>query len=109
MEARTSRVGGFAEALVGRPDKRQFNPIEDHSWTENMWNVRESSVADEHRLKDRLMVTAARASACLNCGSPLTGAFCADCGQRDIPPYPSVRELVVDAAAEFRDGTDDSP
>jgi hypothetical protein len=29
------------------------------------------------------------------------GAFCADCGQRDIPPYPSVRELVVDVAAEF--------
>ena len=46
-------------------------------------------------------VTEARASACLNCGAPLTGAFCADCGQRDIPPYPSVRELVVDAAAEF--------
>ena len=46
-------------------------------------------------------VTEARASACLNCGAPLAGAFCADCGQRDIPPYPSVRELVVDAAAEF--------
>jgi hypothetical protein len=46
-------------------------------------------------------VTEARASTCLNCGAPLVGAFCADCGQRDIPPYPSVRELVVDAAAEF--------
>jgi len=46
-------------------------------------------------------VTEARASACLNCGAPLAGAFCADCGQRDIPPYPSVRELAVDAAAEF--------
>jgi len=46
-------------------------------------------------------VAQARSSACLNCGAPLTGAFCADCGQRDIPPYPSVRELVVDAAAEF--------
>jgi hypothetical protein len=29
------------------------------------------------------------------------GAFCAECGQRDIPPYPTVRELVVDVAAEF--------
>ena len=46
-------------------------------------------------------VTEARACACLNCGAPLAGAFCADCGQRDIPPYPSVRELIVDAAAEF--------
>ena len=46
-------------------------------------------------------VTEARASACLNCGALLAGAFCADCGQRDIPPYPSVRELIVDAAAEF--------
>jgi hypothetical protein len=46
-------------------------------------------------------VIEARTSACLNCGAPLAGAFCADCGQRDIPPYPSVRELIVDAAAEF--------
>jgi hypothetical protein len=38
---------------------------------------------------------------CLNCGSPLTGPFCAECGQRDIPPYPSVRELAVDALSEF--------
>ena len=38
---------------------------------------------------------------CLNCGAPLTGPFCAECGQRDIPPYPSVRELAVDAMAEF--------
>ena len=40
-------------------------------------------------------------SACLNCGSPLVGQFCADCGQRDIPPYPSVRELAVDAFWEL--------
>ena len=32
---------------------------------------------------------------CLNCGAALTGPFCAQCGQRNIPPYPSVRELVV--------------
>ena len=40
-------------------------------------------------------------SACLNCGTPLGGSFCTECGQRDIPPYPSVRELVVDAFAEL--------
>ena len=38
---------------------------------------------------------------CLNCGAPLTGPFCAECGQRDIPPYPSLRELAVDAMSEF--------
>jgi hypothetical protein len=38
---------------------------------------------------------------CLNCGAPLSGAFCASCGQRDIPAYPGVRELAVDAVAEF--------
>jgi Protein of unknown function (DUF3667) len=42
-----------------------------------------------------------RSVACLNCGAPLTGSFCAECGQRDIPPYPSTRELVVDAFWEL--------
>ena len=42
-----------------------------------------------------------RSEACLNCGAALTGQFCAACGQRDIPPYPSVRELVVDAFWEL--------
>lgn len=42
-----------------------------------------------------------RATACLNCGASLTGPFCAACGQRDIPPYPSVRELVIDAFWEL--------
>jgi hypothetical protein len=37
----------------------------------------------------------------LNCGSPLTGPFCANCGQRNVPPYPSVRELAVDAFWEL--------
>jgi hypothetical protein len=40
-------------------------------------------------------------SACLNCGTALTGPFCSQCGQRDVPPYPSVRELVVDAFWEL--------
>jgi hypothetical protein len=39
--------------------------------------------------------------ACLNCGATLGGAFCSECGQRDIPPYPSTKELAVDAIAEF--------
>jgi hypothetical protein len=38
---------------------------------------------------------------CLDCGEPLTGAFCSQCGQRDIPPYPSVRELAIDAFWEL--------
>lgn len=42
-----------------------------------------------------------RSAACLNCGAPLTGSFCAECGQRDIPPYPSTRELVIDAFWEL--------
>ena len=58
-------------------------------------------MANELRLDDGLLTTKSTVAACLNCGAPLTGAFCASCGQRDIPPYPSVRELVVDAAAEF--------
>jgi hypothetical protein len=40
-------------------------------------------------------------AACLNCGAQLGGQFCGSCGQRDIPPYPSVRELAIDAALEF--------
>jgi hypothetical protein len=31
----------------------------------------------------------------------LSGQFCSECGQRDIPPYPSTRELVVDAFWEL--------
>lgn len=42
-----------------------------------------------------------RSERCLNCGEELTGPFCAQCGQRDIPPYPSVRELVTDAFWEL--------
>lgn len=46
-------------------------------------------------------MTEARPSVCLNCKAPLSGAFCARCGQRDVPPYPSVRELAMDAVTEF--------
>ena len=38
---------------------------------------------------------------CLNCGTPLQGAFCAACGQRAVPPNPTVRELAGDAWHEL--------
>jgi hypothetical protein len=38
---------------------------------------------------------------CLNCAAPLSGPFCGECGQRDVPAYPSTKELVVDAVSEF--------
>ena len=38
---------------------------------------------------------------CLNCGAPLHGAFCAACGQRAVPPNPTVRELAGDAWHEL--------
>ncbi len=50
---------------------------------------------------DRLRPPEATSAACLNCGTPLTGPFCPNCGQRDIPPYPSVRELAIDAFWEL--------
>jgi hypothetical protein len=46
-------------------------------------------------------VSEARQPVCLNCGAQLSGSFCARCGQRDVPPYPSVRELAIDAVTEF--------
>jgi hypothetical protein len=52
-----------------------------------------------HRLGDTHPV--APRQACLNCGATLTGPFCAECGQRDIPPYPSTKELAIDAISEF--------
>ena len=41
------------------------------------------------------------ASTCQNCGAPLTGRFCSSCGQRAIPPRPTVRELAGDAWNEL--------
>lgn len=38
---------------------------------------------------------------CLNCEAPLTGAFCATCGQRAVPPHPTMRELAGYAASEL--------
>ena len=38
---------------------------------------------------------------CLNCDAPLLGRFCADCGQRALPPRPTLRELAAEAWGEF--------
>ena len=38
---------------------------------------------------------------CLNCGAPLSGAFCSHCGQRALPPHPTTRELAGDAYNEL--------
>lgn len=41
------------------------------------------------------------AGRCLNCSAPLHGPFCSVCGQRAVPPNPSVRELAGDAWHEL--------
>ena len=40
---------------------------------------------------------------CANCGAPLTGAFCATCGQKVKPLDPTVRELAGDVLGEVTD------
>lgn len=61
-------------------------------------------VADAVRARfaaSNLEPIAAWTAECLNCGAALTGPFCAACGQRAIPPDPTVRELAGDAFAEL--------
>ncbi len=58
-------------------------------------------MVNKHLLRERLQLTKAHPATCLNCGASLTGPFCPECGQRDIPPYPSLRELFMDAVSEF--------
>jgi hypothetical protein len=41
------------------------------------------------------------ASVCLNCAQPLTGRFCSACGQRAVPPHPTVPQLAGDAWEEL--------
>jgi hypothetical protein len=43
----------------------------------------------------------ARDERCLNCDATLAGPFCASCGQRAIPAYPTVHELANDAFHEL--------
>jgi hypothetical protein len=38
---------------------------------------------------------------CLNCDAPISGAFCSNCGQRAVPPNPTLRELAGDAVVEL--------
>src|SRR5262245_65267106 len=57
-----------------------------------------ASVKDE-RAEARTDAVAVRR--CLNCSSILNGPFCAACGQRDVPPHPSIRELMGEAISEF--------
>jgi hypothetical protein len=38
---------------------------------------------------------------CLNCDSQLHGAFCSQCGQRAVPPHPTLRELAGDTVSEL--------
>jgi hypothetical protein len=40
-------------------------------------------------------------TSCLNCGHVLNGPFCPQCGQRDVPPHPTLRELAGDAWNEL--------
>lgn len=58
-------------------------------------------MGDEARLLQRGPLVYGHSPRCLNCSAALTGAFCSACGQRDVPSYPSLRELAVDAVAEF--------
>ncbi|HXT18805.1 MAG TPA: DUF3667 domain-containing protein [Gemmatimonadaceae bacterium] len=39
--------------------------------------------------------------ACLNCHATMSGPFCAQCGQRAVPPHPSVHEIAGEAFSEF--------
>jgi hypothetical protein len=41
------------------------------------------------------------ATTCLNCSSALSGPFCSECGQRAVPPHPSLAQLVGEAFAEL--------
>ena len=38
---------------------------------------------------------------CLNCDSVLHGPFCSNCGQRAVPPHPTLRQLAGDTFSEL--------
>lgn len=40
-------------------------------------------------------------NSCLNCGVALSGAFCGVCGQRSVPPNPTISDLAGDAWHEL--------
>ena len=43
----------------------------------------------------------AEGARCLNCDASLHGPFCARCGQRALPPRPTLRDLAGEAWQEF--------
>lgn len=47
------------------------------------------------------MTDVAARDRCLNCGHALGGPFCSSCGQRAVPPNPTVTELTGDAWQEL--------
>ncbi|HEY6219108.1 MAG TPA: DUF3667 domain-containing protein [Gemmatimonadaceae bacterium] len=55
--------------------------------------LRTSVSADDHSVSWKIK--------CLNCGAALAGPFCAECGQRAVPPNPTVKELAGDAFSEL--------
>lgn len=40
-------------------------------------------------------------ASCINCGAPLNGPFCAQCGQRAASGPPTVRAFLHDASEEL--------
>ena len=61
------------------------------------------AVAEDHRADPRTVGAdaPALATACLNCGTPLSGPFCSQCGQNAAQPHPSMHELAHDALEQF--------
>lgn len=47
------------------------------------------------------MTAVVERAGCLNCGKPITGHFCANCGQRVIPAYPTVKDVIAEAWDEL--------
>jgi hypothetical protein len=58
-------------------------------------------MVSQHLLGTSSMGSDLTGARCLNCGEPLSGPFCSRCGQRAIPAYPTLRELVGDAWQEL--------
>lgn len=46
---------------------------------------------------DDVQGPAANGARCRNCGAALQGPYCAQCGQYDAPPDPTLRDLIADA------------
>jgi hypothetical protein len=53
--------------------------------------------------RDGSMTEVLASPACTNCGAALVGPFCAQCGQRDKSPNPTVGDVVREAAEEISD------